>query len=208
MQSAGLSSIASTAGMPSATQGAVDANRYMTSGALLNPDNNPYLQKEFHTGANAIENQIASEFAGNGSNVINSVPVQQQGMADLASQLYGNAYSQGLTAMNQASALAPSIDAGTYTPGQALLSAGGTQQNQEQNIINAEMQKYNYGQQLPENMLSWYSGLLNQNASPFGGSSSHAQNNPNQAVMDAGLGIGAMGLSAYAMPMLAALFAA
>jgi hypothetical protein len=72
------------------------------------------------------------------------------------------------------------------------------------------MNQYNYNQQLPENMLSWYSGLINQNASPFGGNSSSSSGSNNAALQDAGLGIGAIGAgtSLYSALEGAGLFAA
>jgi hypothetical protein len=190
LQQQGLSSIQSTASGVNPSQNAANANAFETSGALLNPAMNPYLQNTFNLGANAIQNNLDSQFAGNGSNVINSVPVQQNLDANLATQLYFPAYQQGLNTMTQASALAPEIQQGTYLPGQELLSAGGTQQQQAQNVINA-----------PYNALSWYSGLLGLNGSSLGGSSS--QMNNNSALQDAGLGIAGIGTAAE----LAALFA-
>jgi len=182
----GVNSIQNAATGPNASQGAQAANQFETSGALLNPSMNPYLQGTFHQGANAIQNQLGSEFAANGSNVLNSMPVQADQMSTLANQMYGGAYQQGLQTMTQASALAPSIDAGTYQPGQELLQAGSGLQSQQQNEINAAMQAYNYQQQLPYNMLSWYSGLLGQNASPFSSQSSVATMGNNRGMTAAG----------------------
>jgi hypothetical protein len=192
-QLAGISQTENVASTPSASQGAQSANRFETSGALLNPSANPYLQGTFNQAANAVQSQLASEFAGAGSNVINSLPVQADEMNNLATQLYGGAYNQGLQTMTQASALAPGIDQGAYLPGQMLEQAGGTLQNQSQNDINAAMQAYNYNSTLPMNMLSWYSGLLGQNGSPFKSASSSTSGNPNAALQDAGLGIAGLG---------------
>jgi len=189
VQEQGIASNVGAASGPNASQGAQAANMFETSGALLNPAMNPYLQRTFSQAANAVQNQLATEFAGSGSNVINSLPVQSDEMNNLATQLYGGAYGQGLNAMTQASALAPSIDAGTYLPGQELLSTGSGLQNQTQNLINANQQQWNYNQQLPYNSLSWYSGLLGQNASPFssGSSSGQMNNNPWSTAIGGGL---------------------
>ena len=137
LQEGGLTSVAQTAMSPNASQGAQAANQFETSGALLNPSMNPYLQGTFQQGANQIQNSLASQFAGSGRNIQGSMPVQSDEMNNLATQLYGGAYNQGLTAMTQASALAPSIDAGTYQPSQQLLNAGAGLQGQTQNLINA-----------------------------------------------------------------------
>lgn len=223
----GLSQIQQTAAGPNASQGAQQANEFETSGALLNPASNPYLQQTFQQGANQVQNALSSQFGAAGRNTLASAPVQSDEMNNLATQLYGGAYNTGLNTMTQASALAPSIDAGTYQPGQQLLNAstaalnnnagvysagnnilnagnnlqnsgnnvlnagvnlqgsannvlnagnnaltaGAGLQGQTQNQINANMAQWNYNQQLPYNQLSWYSGLLGTNASPFMGSS-------------------------------------
>src|SRR5579859_6438072 len=150
MQQQGIADINQTANSninPSASAAA--ANQFETSGALLNPAMNPYLQNTFNLAAGSVQNNIESQFAGSGSNVENSIPVQSDQMNNLATQLYGGAYQQGLQQMTQASALAPSIQQGTYLPGQELYQTGTLGQQQQQNIINA-----------PYNALSWYSGLL------------------------------------------------
>lgn len=200
VQEAGASSLVNAAGMPSASQGAQYANQFETSGALLNPSMNPYLQGTFNQAANQVQNQISSEFAGAGRNVTGSLPVQTDAMNNLATQLYGGAYNTGLQNMTQATALAPSIDQGTYLPSQELLSAGSGLQNQTQNLINASQQAWNYQQQLPYNTLSWYSGLLGQNGAPFGGSSSTGQmnNSPFSSLVGGGL-LGASALSSLGL---------
>jgi hypothetical protein len=60
------------------------------------------------------------------------------------------------------------------------MQTGANVQQQNQNEINAMMQKYNYTQQLPENMLSWLSGITSGNGAPFSSASSQgsSSNNP------------------------------
>ena len=188
----GLQSIQQAANGVNPSASAANANAFETSGALLDPSSNPYLQNTFTLASNSIENNLDSQFAGAGSSVINSLPVQSDQLNNLATQLYGGAYQQGLNTMTQASALAPTIQQGTYLPGQELYQAGSSQQQQAQNLINA-----------PYNALSWYSGLLGLNGSSMGGSSS--SNNGAAAVQDAGLGIGALGALAEIAPMFASM---
>ncbi|HWG75557.1 MAG TPA: hypothetical protein VN660_02055 [Steroidobacteraceae bacterium] len=137
------------------------------NGSLMNPNSNPYLSGTFTQAANGVQNQIASEFAGNGRNVTSSMPVQADAFNNLANQIYGGAYNTNLAATQnaqgqqlQAANLAPGVTQGLYTPGQEQLQAG----------------------QTPFNLQSWYSGLLGQTAAPFGQSNmtgtSTVQNNP------------------------------
>lgn len=194
MQLQGISGIEGLASGNNPAQSAAAANEFETSGALLNPSLNPYLQGTFQQAGNAVQNQLSSEFGTSGSNVINSLPVQSDEMNNLATQLYGGAYNQGLQNMTQASALAPSITSGQYiAPGELLQTGAGTQQ-QAQNEINAQMAQYNWNTQLPYNMLSWYSGLLGENSSPFQGSSSSGNMTNNPWLTGAGLGLTGYGL--------------
>lgn len=196
VQEAGIQSTVNAAGNPySPVNSASNWNNFATSGALMNPSLNPYLQNTFNLAANSVQNRLASEFAGSGSNVINSLPIQSDEMNNLATQLYGGAYGQGLQQTTANAAMAPSLSAAGYLPGQQLLATGSGLQNQTQNLINANQQAWNYGQQLPYNTLSWYSGLLGQNAQPFssGVSRGQMQNSP----WSTALGTGLMGMGLY-----------
>src|ERR1700744_5267296 len=120
-------------------------------------------------------------------------------MNQLANEIYGGAYQSGMNNLVQGQALAPQLDAATYLPSSELLQTGAGVQSQNQNEINALMNQYNYTQQLPENMLSWYSGLLSQNGSPFAGSTGKVSGSNNAALTDVGAGIaGASALSSLA----------
>lgn len=187
LQEGGLNQVASLGSGPNISQNAANMNSFETSGALLNPSMNPYLQGTFQQGAQQVENNLDSQFGSAGRNVIASAPVQSDEMNNLATQLYGGAYQSGLNATTQASALAPSIQSGEYIPSSALLSAGQGVQGQTQNLINANMNQWNYNQTLPYNQLSWYSGLLGSNASPFKSSSESTAGNPASTALGAGL---------------------
>jgi len=196
LQDYGLESVMNVANSPNASQVAQQQNMNIESGAYLNPSTNPYLSGTLTTAEQGVQNPITSEFGAAGRNVLASAPVQSSAMNQLANQIYGGAYNTGMQQMVQASGLAPSIDAGTYAPAQTELAAGDLVQQQNQSLINAQMNKWNYTQQLPENMLSWYSGLIGQNAAPFGGSTSSSSGLNNPALTYAGLGIGALGAGA------------
>jgi hypothetical protein len=196
VQESGIDSIIGAASQPNASDGAQTANEFETSGALLNPSSNPYLQQTFQQGANAVQNQLSTEFAGSGRNIIGSLPVQSDEMNNLATQLYGGQYDTGLNTMTQASALAPSIDAGTYQPGDNLLSTGAGLQTQTQNNINQNVNAWNYQQQMPYTQLSYMAGLLGNTGSKFGASSSSTTGTASP--WSTALGAGLLGNSLYA----------
>ena len=61
---------------------------------------------------------------------------------------------------------APSLDAASLSNLQAGLTAAGMNQTDAQNLINAQMQQYNYGQMLPYNALSLYENAVTGTGSP------------------------------------------
>ncbi|HWG75361.1 MAG TPA: hypothetical protein VN660_01035 [Steroidobacteraceae bacterium] len=184
LQNQGFSSIGGVD--PTAIGAANNQLTNFASGQYLDPSTNPYLQDTFHQAANGVQNQIASEFAGNGRNVTASVPVQADAMNNLATNIYGGAYNTNMSNALQASGLAPGVTQGLFTPGQALLNAGAQQQQQQQQVLNA-----------PYNTLSYYSQLMNGISSPFGQSTgsgtSTVQNNPS-TMSQIGQGIGMLGM--------------
>ena len=195
LQQQGIAGVQQTASGPNASTTAQQQNETLESGAYLNPATNPYLAGTLNTAEQGVQNNIASQFGSAGRNVVSSAPVQSSAMNQLANEIYGGAYQTGMQQMVQGQALAPGLDAASYLPSQELMQAGSTVQSQNQNDINALMNEWNYNQQLPENMLSWYSGLLGQNASPFKTGDSSTTGSNNSALTDAGAGVAALGLA-------------
>lgn len=208
LQNQGIADVQQTAAGPSASQSAADQNRQIESGAYLNPNSNPYLSGTLDTANQQVQNSVASQFGANGRNIVSSAPVQSSAMNQLANEIYGGAYQSGMDNMVKASAYAPMLDQGTYMPSQQLLQTGAGVQANNQNVINANMAKYNYQQQLPENMLSWYSGLLNQNSSPFHSSNSQSSGSNNGLMTDVGAGVTTAAAIYEMWPAIAAMFAA
>lgn len=204
MQNEGIQGIQNTASAPNASQTAQQQNMNIESGAYLNPNTNPYLSGTYNTAAQQVQNGIDSQFGAAGRNVVGSAPVQSSADNQLANQIYGGAYQSGMQNMVQSQYAAPSLDTGTYMPSQMELQTGGGVQQQNQNQINAAMNQWNYNQQLPENMLSWYSGIIGQNGSPFSSGSSSSSGSNNSALTDVGAGLGAIGAGTSIYSALAA----
>jgi hypothetical protein len=180
LQTAGISQVGQLAQGPNASSTAQNQNMNIESGAYLNPSTNPYLAGTLTTAEQGVQNPIESEFGSAGRNVVGSAPVQSSAMNQLANEIYGGAYQSGMSNMVNSQYASPSLDAGTYMPAQQELQTGAGVQQQNQNQIQALMNQYNYQQQLPENMLSWLSGITSGNGSPFsaGSSSTSGTNNP------------------------------
>lgn len=128
------------------------ANTYTQNVLNGNPANNPYLNSEFQLGANQVQNQLDSEFAGAGRNIIGSAPVQADDLNNLATQLYGGAYNTGVQQQENALAAEPNTVGTDLGLNQSLFNTGQQVQNLAQNYIQA-----------PQSFLNQYLSQVNGN---------------------------------------------
>lgn len=133
----------------------------MLSGKYLNPSSNPYLQDTFHQAANQVQQQVGSQFAGMGRNLEASIPVQNDQMNQLATQIYGGNYANERNNMQQAASMVPSLNGANLANLGAMGQAGALQQQQSQNYIDAAQNRWNYNQNLPWQNLNNYMGTVN-----------------------------------------------
>lgn len=70
-------------------------------------NSNPYLDATFNQAANAVQNRVSSEFAGSGRNLESSIPVQNDQLNQLATQIYGGNYANERQLQSQAAQQAP-----------------------------------------------------------------------------------------------------
>lgn len=100
---------------------AIQYGQNVLSGNYLSPESNPYLKSTFDQAANAVTNQVQSNFGAAGRNARGP---DAQGLAtdkysQLASQIYGGAYNQ--ERQNQQAVLPYAGQLGGYTdPGKSL----------------------------------------------------------------------------------------
>lgn len=152
------------------------AQNYTTDvlgGKYLDPASNPYLQSTFQHAANAVQNQIGSEFEGSGRNPQASIAAQEDQMNNLANQIYGGAYNTGIQQMQGALQESPAVAQESLVGLNALGSAGAQLQQQTSNMINANQNLYNYYSQLPYTNLANYMDQVNSLA--HGATSSSTQ---------------------------------
>lgn len=74
--------------------------------------------------------------------------------------LLGSNYLGGVGASNQAAALAPGLAASDYTDIGQLAQVGAQRESLSQQQLQDKISRFNYGQQLPYNMLQNYAGLI------------------------------------------------
>lgn len=190
--------IASTAGGDFLNSNPVynDLGNY-ANGSMLSAGN-PYFQGMAQQISNAVTPAVNSSFESAGrygsgahanalasslSNEIGNLAYQNYGQGQQnqlsAANTIGNAYQNERAQQLQAAGLAPADYASQLGGAQSALTASGIPQQQQQNEINAAMNKYNYNQNLPYQMNQQYLGLLTSN--PFSTSTSSQPYYQNQA---------------------------
>jgi len=174
-----------------------NTQNFMTSGALMNANANPYIQGQYDAASQALRSQYEQATAPNLlQQAASSGTLGSQGMAqgfqdaqstlganlgDLASNMYGNAYNQGLQGTLQAQQMglgglqnaisqAPGLASAQFGPAQQLMGTGGTAQQQMQNVLNAANQNLTGQAQWPLQALQMLGQGLNT-ASGGGGQS-------------------------------------
>lgn len=93
--------------------------------------------------------------------------MQQQAMGTL-----GNQWQSGIESMLRAAGLAPSVQAGQYSPFETMFNAGTAQQGISQQSIDDAIARWNFGQELPYNRLNEYIGQVTGN---YGGTTQLTQ---------------------------------
>lgn len=141
---------------------------------LMRGSGNPYEDAMFSHMAGTTQNQLSGEFAGMGRNAAASEPLRAEQLNNLATGFYGGQYQGDV---NNAMAA-----------GQNLLGIGNQVQQEAQNQIDANMQKYNYYQQLPYQQLQQYEQFL-QGISPGSQSSAPYFTNPTANALGTALAV-------------------
>jgi len=128
------------------------AQNFVTNTLGGNVQQNPELNALFSQGANQIQNQLASQFAGAGRNVDQSQGQTAQALGNFASGLYGNAFNTEAGLQTSALGAAPSVLNSQLGLQNALYGAGSNVQNLSQQYIQA-----------PQNFLNQYLSQVNGN---------------------------------------------
>jgi len=134
---------------------------------------NPYFSGMVNSIQNAVAPGINSMFAN--ANRYGSNANQQavaSAVTNAAAPLAMQNYQQGLSNMLQGAYVAPNLQQAQLAPANALLTAGGTEQAQNQAQLNDQIQRFNYNQMLPYNQLNAYEGAVSGN---YGGTSTLTQ---------------------------------
>jgi hypothetical protein len=157
--------------------GANPAIGYLTptaSGQYLDPENNPYFRQSMENALGLAKVNLQSKFAqaGRTGSALAS-DTAARALGDMSTQAYaqqynqaaqnqlqaagllGNLYDTGTQRQLQAIAYAPAMQELAYADLNKLLGAGGMQQAQTQNELNAALAAYNQQQMQPYQNLEW-----------------------------------------------------
>lgn len=145
----------------------------LANGAYLDPTKNPNWQSMASNVMASVVPQLESQFTG--GNQMNSPGTAYavsngatNALGSLAAQQYGNT----LNLMNSGAAFAtPNLQQSNLGAIAAMQDAGNQAQTQAQNELNGQIQRFNYNQTLPMNLLDWYAGIVNGTGSNGGTSS-------------------------------------
>jgi hypothetical protein len=118
------------------------------NGGFLN--SNPFLDSMFDRAAGAVQNRISSQFGQYGRDVSSSLPFQQQGMNDLATQIYGGNYDAERNRMMQMLPYQQSIANQPYQDAAMLRGVGSEVEGMAGRVIGDNTNRWNFEQQRPE----------------------------------------------------------
>ncbi len=194
---------------------------YLTNNPFMNAEGNPQLDAMVRRAQNQTLANVAGNFSqagryGSGAHQA----AAQDAAGNIATQMYGQAYDQdqnrALSAWNQerenqmrGMMFAPSLADQDYKDIAALSEAGLANENYAQNLINADIDKYNYEAGRPLTGLQNYGSLIQGNygmsgsSTAGGGGKSNPLGNVASGALTGG-GLGAMagmaGLGVGAIP--------
>jgi len=179
---------------------------FLTSPNLLSPDTNPYLAATAQAAIQPLTdayNQTIMPGIRQDAIVAGNLGNDRQGVAEglaskallnaagnVSTDIYNNAYNTGLSNMNQALALSPSLLEAQFYPGQAAANVGNTQQAQAQAQLSDLVNRWNYEQGQPWQQLSNYAGLIGGSYGNTGTTNytGQATQNPLTTLLQTGLG--------------------
>ena len=124
---------------------------------------NPYLDSMVQKAQDSVKSNFNTSAVNSGS--FGNSGLQQQyveGLTDVATQMYGNAYNTDQANRMQAIGMAPTFGNAAYQDAGQLLNAGNLQQQQVQNNLDFGYQQYQDEQNTPYKKLQTIGGVVGQ----------------------------------------------
>lgn len=174
---------------------------YSANSGMFGSASNPYLDATFNKAALQTQNQLASEFGRSGRNIGASQGLRGQQLNDLATNIYGGAYESERNRMANELGQNQSINANAaesaaarqqnllnygipyanqdYNDLQQLASVGKAQDTRSQGELDANISRYMYNQQVPQQALNDYARLITGSFGNYGTTSTTQPTNRN-----------------------------
>lgn len=142
---------------------ATDFETNLENGAYLDPTKNPNWQSMANNVMASVVPQLEGQFTGgNQMNSPGAAYAVSHGATDALGNLAGQQYGNTLNLMNSGAAwAAPGLQNANFASIAAMQDAGNQQQAQAQNQLTADVQRWNYNQTIPWNVLNSYASLVN-----------------------------------------------
>lgn len=127
-------------------------------------NSNPYLDRAFNQAADAVRNQVSSQFSGAGrygSGLHKGTA--EKAYNDLATQIYGGNYAQERNRQLTAAGLAPSYGKQDYIDLQAIADVGAQKESTAKDYLQEAMDRYYYQANQPLQAMQTYMDLIQGN---------------------------------------------
>ena len=189
----GIAQVAQAAAPQQAIVGDAAEGFGFTMNDLLKPETNQYLQSTAEGAIKPIFEQLertglgnvddaailAGQFGGTAQRGERQEAIDQatQRALDTTSQIYSDAYQTSLDNYTQTLLGTPGIAGAQIIPGQTSIAAGDLSAVEQQRLLNAEIERFNYGQTAEFDYLNQYINTLlgvpmgSQTTTPGGGTS-------------------------------------
>ena len=141
----------------------------LLNGDYLNPNSNPYLKSYADQALDGVQGRVNSSFAqgGRSGGGINQQILSSE-LGKTANNIYGQAYDQERNRQQQGLLFAPTLANQDYYDIGQLASAGNTMDQRSQDLLNEDINRFNFNQQAPTNGIQNFVGLLNQTGGNYG----------------------------------------
>lgn len=121
---------------------------------------NPQLDATFQRAAQQSRGTLDSEFARGGRNIGASAPARADMLTDLATSIYGGAYENDRNRQQNSLQYASPLAQQDYTDIAALRGVGQEVEGQAGQVIDDNVNRFNYEQQAPQQQLDQYLGRI------------------------------------------------
>ena len=157
-QGAGLRAISDRAQNGSAT---IDNAEGQLNNIIAGGNTNPYLDSMVSRAQDSVTSKFNTGAVNSGSFGNSGLQEQfQQGLGDVASQMYGQAYDQDRSRQMQGIGMAQQFGNQAYTDANQLLNAGQIQQDQENQAFDFNYQQFQEQQNDPYRRLAAMGGVF------------------------------------------------